>query len=192
MQAFFSHFDNRSGYITPEAYTAFLTACGNPDSQNTWKNAFNSANPALGGSRESQADAALKRAFDSFGVEHHLLTRPPSGPFANNPPNGMPVLTLNGFITITTFETLFDPNKGHSDLNRAMRALNLQILREKGELPRWTLPESAPQQIVQRVQEIQRNATGQAAAMYNMGVMGNAAAINAVGGNVRVGWGQGF
>jgi hypothetical protein len=165
-QAFFMHLDtNKTGYLTPEQYSAFLDACGYPPSQNTWRNAANTANPYSGVSRESQADTALKRAYESFGIEHQLGTRSHSSVAFDNRMNPasapMPLITLNGFTKLTGYEVLFDPAKGHADLNRAMKNLGLSLGRERGEIPRWVLPETAPPGILQRAQQVQRQATQQ-------------------------------
>jgi hypothetical protein len=173
-QAFFTHLDtNRTGYLTPEQYSAFLDSCGYPPTQNTWRNALNSVHPYSTSPREMEADAALKRAYDSFGIEHQIGQRSNSGMSYGNTMGSvntpMPLITLNGFVKLTGYEVLFDPTKGHADLNRGMKNLGLPLGRERGEIPRWVLPEGAPQGILQRAQQVQRQATQQSGGPLQMG-----------------------
>jgi hypothetical protein len=102
----------------------------------------------------------------------------PSGP--------MPLLTLRGFIDLTTVETLFDPSKGWDYLNRALRYYQLPLLRSWGEIPRWALPGMAPREILDRVANIQQTATQQAMQSAQITAHANAAAVNAVSPYTRI------
>ena len=68
------------------------------------------------------------------------------------------MITLQGFIDITTVEVLHDPSKGWIDLNRALQAYNLPIWKEKGDIPRNMLPEYPPQSVLDRVKVITEKA----------------------------------
>jgi hypothetical protein len=131
----------------------------------TGKNAYRTAfaNP------ESHADLALKSAYELRSVEHILKLRHGSnptpqrvgvGPFANfltanavHTPtyrNPMPLLTLRGFIDSTAMEVLTNPSQRWTYLNRALHYYQIQIWREKYDIPREMIPMITPPTIQAR------------------------------------------
>jgi Zinc finger, ZZ type len=202
MKALFTHLDTgRTGFLVPEAYAAFGDANGCPPAQNIWKNAFHQA---YGSNREGQADVALKTAYDTFGIEHRLGQRPQqhqrqqsSGSSLGNmfkstassmmgaaaPTGPMPLLTLRGFIDITGIEVCYDPNRGMSGLNQALRAYQLAIWRERGDLPRWAFPDRPVQAVVDRVKSASMQSVHNAAMAADIQRQANLAAVNAIGPN---------
>ncbi|KAJ7461183.1 hypothetical protein FB451DRAFT_1371420 [Mycena latifolia] len=143
MRTLFTHLDpRRTGALTPEAYSHFLIDQGYVGQDNTWN-----ANliAGVGQTKEEVADAALRRVFDLFSIEYSLSkrARPPNAPvdaltrtlqaFGTSigtnvvppPVSGglMPLLTLPGFIEITTIEILSDPSAEWGKLSRALKAV---------------------------------------------------------------------
>ena len=147
----------------------------------------NARRPGFGFSAEDLADAELTTAYNNFSIQHTLQKRMQqpnndvasmTSSFSNmmgsgmaqaltnqisssipSPSGGnMPMITLQGFIDITTVEVLHDPSKGWIDLNRALQAYNLPIWKEKGDIPRNMLPEYPPQSVLDRVKVITEKA----------------------------------
>ncbi|KAF1991069.1 hypothetical protein K402DRAFT_389269 [Aulographum hederae CBS 113979] len=181
MTAFFTHLDpQRKGTLTPEVYSSFLDAQGYATEHNVWKM---SLTPVFGVTAESHADSQIRAAFENFSIEHQLAPRPVSdnasassidrlrssvssytisgqhhSPASSSSDNMMPLLTFRGFVDITAVEVLGDPSKGWLDLNRALRAYQLPIWKERGDLPRNCLPEFAPPRVTERIKRIQQEA----------------------------------
>jgi hypothetical protein len=160
----FNHLDTQGAQnLTPEQYSGFLHASGFPDSENTWRKAFNAASPYSGVSREAWADSALRRAYMSFEIPHEIGKRKNTMISFGNPMGGaspvvsqVPLITLHGFIKLLSFEVLFDPSKGQADLNRAMENLALPLFKRLGPIPRWVLPDKAPPGLLQKAQDVLR------------------------------------
>ena len=62
----------------------------------------------------------------------------------------MPLLTLRGFLDLINIDVLANPSKATNDLNLVLRTYQLPIWREKGDIPRWCLPEVPVQQALDR------------------------------------------
>ncbi|KAJ6574462.1 hypothetical protein B0H19DRAFT_1254166 [Mycena capillaripes] len=151
MEAIFSYLDTRrSGALTPEVYSRFLMNQGYVGQENIWN-----ANlvESLGQTKEDVADAALKRNFDSFGIEYILGVRDrPNTPAADTvkrqfksvaraiTPSAsggmMPLLTRQGFI-----------------LACIIKIYDLPEVRAWGDLPRYVLPSEADPRILASVAE---------------------------------------
>ncbi|KAH8654581.1 hypothetical protein BGZ60DRAFT_418822 [Tricladium varicosporioides] len=52
----------------------------------------------------------------------------------------MPCLTLKGFIDVCALEALSDPERAWHDLNRMLRFYQLDAWKERGDIPRSSLP----------------------------------------------------
>ena len=73
----------------------------------------------------------------------------------------MPMLTLRGFVDITTVETLGEPTVGWQRLNLAKQFY--EVWPEWGHIPRRTVPDHPPQELLDRVAAISVYAQRQAA-----------------------------
>ncbi|KAF8891553.1 hypothetical protein CPB85DRAFT_1566207 [Mucidula mucida] len=159
--AIFTHLDpSYSGYLTPEAYSGFLDDLGYELHENVWKNSL-IQNSAFGQSKETMADKALRNAYDLFSIEHVLKERPASSktrmysligakvtPAGGSSASKMPLLTLKGFIEISTVEILCDPSREWGNLQRALKRYKLTKF---ASMPRHVLPEDADPRMQQRV-----------------------------------------
>jgi predicted oxidoreductase len=63
-----------------------------------------------------------------------------------------PMITLPGFITITTVEFLYDPSAGWNHMQLVLNQYG--IWKELGRLPREMFPELAPPELVEKVKRI--------------------------------------
>ena len=82
------------------------------------------------------------------------------GALAGGQTSQMPLLTLRGFLDLINIDVLANPSKATNDLNLVLRTYQLPIWREKGDIPRWCLPEVPVQQALDRA-----NAAAAAAAV---------------------------
>ncbi len=118
-------------------------------------------NSAFGQSKETMADKALRNAYDLFSIEHVLKERPASSktrmysligakvtPAGGSSASKMPLLTLKGFIEISTVEILCDPSREWGNLQRALKRYKLTKF---ASMPRHVLPEDADPRMQQRV-----------------------------------------
>ncbi|KAH8900190.1 hypothetical protein GQ53DRAFT_869566 [Thozetella sp. PMI_491] len=161
-QNIFAHLDpSHTGYLTPEAYSSLLDLLGVTGPRNVWRFAYQSA---FGSNREGQADHALKQVYDMFHIEYVLHPRQSSQGQSQSslsnlvglvggalPTSQMPLLTLRGFIDLATLDALSNPSKAVGDLNRVMQTYQLPIWREKGDLPRWALPDAPVPHVVNKL-----------------------------------------
>ncbi|KAJ6520716.1 hypothetical protein DFH09DRAFT_1193920 [Mycena vulgaris] len=144
MTAFFTYLDTgRTGYLVPEAYSRFLSDQGYVGQENTW-----AANLTRHGakSKEAVADAALRRVFDLFSIEYTLRPRARGSA-------AMPLLTLDGFIAISSIEMLCDPSAHWGNLSRVLRLYGLPGLPAL-PLPRTVLPETAEARMLDKVARV--------------------------------------
>ncbi|KAF9030117.1 hypothetical protein BDZ89DRAFT_1159500 [Hymenopellis radicata] len=179
LAAVFTHLDTSySGYLSPEAYSGFLMTKDISCTKTSVRKANLIQDPVYGQSKENVADKALKNAYDLFSIEHILHERfnPPGstqpsmtsqlfslfapGINVNASSAGtvsaskMPLLTLKGFIDITTVEILSDPSKGWGNLQRALKKYRLSRFEGWEDLPRHVLPEYPDARMLQRVQKV--------------------------------------
>ncbi len=87
------------------------------------------------------------------------------GALAGGQTSQMPLLTPRGFLELINIDVLANPSKAASDLNLVLRTYQLPIWREKGDIPRWCLPEVPVQQALDRA-----NAAAAAAAAASAGM----------------------
>jgi hypothetical protein len=144
-------------------------------------NAGNSSLVAsMGKTKEECADAALKRAFDLFGIQYILRPRardapsPPadvksqfqslSASFARaispaTPAAGMPLLTRTGFLNITAVEVLCDPARHYTGLAHVVQMYESglgAVVRGWGTpLPRGVLPDEPDPRMLARIARVQ-------------------------------------
>lgn len=184
MQELFSRLDpSRTGRLTPEAYSQFLDAQGQPLAANSCESpsrclsvdldVFHAGKQAFmqaSGSdedRRNRADQVLKATLDMFAVQYVIAeratARPPASNHSSNPfslrgltqmvtesmrlPSAMPLLTLNGFIDANVKYILADPSSGWTHLNNALRAFQLPMWQQHGDVPRQLLPAVADSRI---------------------------------------------
>ncbi|KAJ7023496.1 hypothetical protein C8F04DRAFT_180102 [Mycena alexandri] len=174
MDAVFIYLDSgRTGSLTPEIYSRFLINQGYVGQTNIWNSNLVAA---FGKTKEEVADAALKRAYDLFGIQHILRPRvrepasPPPDVKAQLKSFGtsfaravtpsatggmMPLLTRQGFIKITAIEALCDPARHWSGLAHIVKMYALVEVRAWGELPRGVLPEQADPRMLARITQVQ-------------------------------------
>ncbi|KAF8217716.1 hypothetical protein K438DRAFT_1795525 [Mycena galopus ATCC 62051] len=175
INAIFTYLDTqRTGNLTPEVYSRFLINQGYVGNQNIW---HSNLVASLGKTKEENADAALKRAFDLFGIQYVLrprvreATSPPAdvkqqlqsfgASFARAlspaaPVGGaMPLLTRVGFLSITSVEVLCDPSRHHTGLARIVQMYDLSPVRAWGALPRGVLPDEADPRMLARIARVQ-------------------------------------
>ncbi|KAJ6452155.1 hypothetical protein DFH09DRAFT_1351754 [Mycena vulgaris] len=144
MTTFFTYLDTgRTGYLVPEAYSRFLSDQGYVAQDNTW-----AANLTRRGakSKEAVADAALRRVFDLFSIEYTLRPR-------GRGSAAMPILTLDGFIAISSIDMLCDPSAHWGNLSRVLRLYGLPGLPAL-PLPRIVLPEVAEARMLDKVARV--------------------------------------
>ncbi|KAJ7664569.1 hypothetical protein DFH06DRAFT_1324113 [Mycena polygramma] len=166
MTAILAYLDTgRTGHLVPEAFSRFLDDQAYIGEANTWK-----ANliPQVGQVMEDVADAALKRVYDLFSIEYILRPRPrnPNAPvddltrqlqaLGTAPPASvsgglMPLMTLKGFIDITTVEMLSDPSAEWGSISRAVKVYDLPEVRAWGDIPRSVLPDEPDPRMKARV-----------------------------------------
>ncbi|KAL5336303.1 hypothetical protein BJX70DRAFT_287756 [Aspergillus crustosus] len=177
IEELFQHLDSqRTGLISPEAYTAYLDACGAPPHQNIWK-ASRDRNPNTG---YDMADRELKDHFTAYGTDIALRPRtPPSTPVKSPldplsylPPaqraamsrfmpaqstatslsgGQKPMLTFRGWTHLTVLSVLLDPSSSWGQLNRAIETFRIPVWREWGDIPRDMVPLAPYQPEVERV-----------------------------------------
>lgn len=214
MNALFAYLDPaRTGLLPPEAYSRLLDDMGYAVHENicacrrrlfcililiasTGKSNLNNTTAI--------ADAALKRAFDLFAIEHVLQARPapPAPNFmqllqgAGAGPTPMPLLTPRGFADIGAIELLIDPALAWPRLARVVQLYGLyaqEPYRRWGALSRDVLPAGPDARMVARLAAAQQAAAAsahqsvQAAAMSaQIQASANRAAVNAIGGTEYV------
>ncbi|KAJ7151775.1 hypothetical protein C8R43DRAFT_1235815 [Mycena crocata] len=191
MDVIFTHLDpSGSGYLTPEVFSQLLDDMGYTLQENAWKS--NLSTVAFGQLKEDAADAALKRAFDIFSIDH--ITHPRPRPAAQNffgaglTGGGMPLITRRGLVSITAIELLSDPANEHTKLARAVALYGVQPYASWGPMPRGVLPPNPDPRMIARVAaaHTQARTNGQQAmAAAQMGAQiqayANQAAVHAVG-----------
>ncbi|KAJ7310015.1 hypothetical protein DFH08DRAFT_974614 [Mycena albidolilacea] len=178
MDAIFAYLDTRrTGSLTPEVYSRFLINQGYLGKQNIWNSNLVAS---MGKTKEECADAALKRAFDLFGIQYILRPRardapsPPadvkgqfqslSASFARAispaaPAAGMPLLTRTGFFNITAVEVLCDPARHYTGLAHVVQMYESglgAVVRGWGTpLPRGVLPDEPDPRMLARIARVQ-------------------------------------
>ncbi|KAJ6469439.1 hypothetical protein C8R45DRAFT_431194 [Mycena sanguinolenta] len=174
--AIFTYLDTRrTGNLTPEVYSRFLINQGYVGKQNIW---HSNLVASMGKTKEECADAALKRAFDLFGIQYILRTRtreatsPPADvkkqlqsfgasvarAFTPTAPAGglMPLLTRAGFLGITAIEVLCDPARHYTGLARIVEMYDLGApVRGWGALPRGVLPDEPDARMLAKIARVQ-------------------------------------
>ncbi|KAJ7164248.1 hypothetical protein C8R46DRAFT_309969 [Mycena filopes] len=150
MSSILTHLDTgRTGYLVPEAFSTFLDDQAYPLEGNTWKSNLKATRKQ---SAVDAADAALKRVFDLFSIEYVLRPRAGNPNVAGG--GTMPLLTLKGFMDITTLEMLADPSTEWGSISRVIRAYALPAVADWGELPRSVLPEVPDPRILARLAQV--------------------------------------
>ncbi|KAJ7113626.1 hypothetical protein C8R44DRAFT_233014 [Mycena epipterygia] len=159
MGGILAHLDTGgTGHLVPEAYSRFLDDLGGYIGDgNVWK----ASRTTRGGkTAEDVADTELKRVLDLFSIEYILRPRPRgdhtddlAGAMAGVSISGgtMPMMTLKGFMDITTIEMLCDPSTEWGSISRVMTMYNLPAVRGWGPVPRSVLPEDADPRMKSRV-----------------------------------------
>ncbi|KAK7042123.1 hypothetical protein R3P38DRAFT_2888627 [Favolaschia claudopus] len=196
VDAIFNYLDiRRTGNLTPEVYSSFLTNQGYVGNQNIW---HSNLVASMGKSKEECADAALKRAFDLFGIQYLLRSRArePTSPPADvkrqlqsfgasfaraltpsTPAAGtMPLLTRAGFLNITAIEVLCDPSRHHTGLARIVQMYDLGPVRAWGVLPRDVLANEPDPRMLERIARVQAAARERQSAHARSESVGAAAA----------------
>ncbi|KAJ6451362.1 hypothetical protein C8R47DRAFT_1030825 [Mycena vitilis] len=166
MTAILAYLDTgRTGHLVPEAFSRFLDDQAYIGEANTWKS---NLIPQVGQVTEDVADAALKRVYDLFSIEYILRPRPRNpnatvddltrqlqalgqAPPASVSGGLMPLITLKGFIDITTVEMLSDPSAEWGSICRAVKAYDLPEVRAWGDVPRSVLPDEPDPRMKARV-----------------------------------------
>ena len=209
--AIFARVDTgRTGYMTPEAWSALCDVLGTPLHENicmsTWSpggalptypvranRACDAGKQTLqngiGPNKESQADGALKRAYDLFSIDHIVRPRQTTTPIRNPAPQAslrnsflntlinaaavaaqaapstpMPLLTLSGFTELYKITALTEPDTARNELNMVLRHYDLPLWRERGEIPRWALPPGPVPEMLNRVAQVRARAQASAEA----------------------------
>ncbi|KAF7342245.1 Nudix [Mycena venus] len=197
IDAIFTYLDTRrTGNLTPEVYSQFLINQGYVGPQNIWNSNLVAS---MGKTKEESADAALKRAFDLFGIQYILrprvreATSPPAdvkgqlksfgASFTRalspaTPAGGtMPLLTRAGFLNITAVEVLCDPARHYGGLARVVQMYDLgAAVRAWGPLPRGVLPDEPDVRMLDRVARVQAAARERQSGQVRMGSAGASAA----------------
>lgn len=109
---------------------------------------------------EDIADFELRTAYENFAIDHVLQPRVrsmnnsvPFNPTLSPVSNGqMPMLSLRGFIDITTVEVLGEPTAGWQRLNIAKTYYGVWM--DWGDIPRYVVPDTPPQEILDRIAQI--------------------------------------
>ncbi|KAJ7082484.1 hypothetical protein C8R44DRAFT_823011 [Mycena epipterygia] len=192
INALFAYLDPaRTGLLPPEAYSRILDDMGYAVHENVWKSNLTNTT--------ATADAALKRAFDLFSIEHVLQARPAppapkfmqllQGAGAGSTP--MPLLTPRGLADVAAIDLLCDPTLAWPRLARVVQLYGLyaqEPYRRWGALPRGVLPTGPDARMVARLTGAQQAAVAsaqqsvQAAAMSaQIQASANRAAVNAIG-----------
>ncbi|KAJ7763780.1 hypothetical protein B0H16DRAFT_1687836 [Mycena metata] len=197
MDAVFSYLDSgRTNSLAPEIYSRFLINQGYVGQTNIWN--FNLV-AAFGKTREEVADAALKRAYDLFGIQHSLRPRVRTPPpdvktqlksvgasFAravtpSTPGSSMmPLLTRQGFLKITAIEALCDPGRHWGGLAHIVKMYDLPEVHGWGELPRSVLPEQPDPRMLARIMRVQGGAREPAHGKSRTGSVDARGAANAI------------
>ncbi|KAF7362757.1 Oleate hydratase [Mycena venus] len=171
MDSIFTYLDaGRTGYLTPEAYSRFLTDQGYAKKENIWKANLDCLADWVGETKEKPADAALKRHFDLFSIEYVLRKRASSlerdlrslglatpictSESSSTSGGAMPLLTRKGFIDVTAIETLCDPSRHWGNISRIRKLYDLPAVHGWGDLPRSVLPSMPDQRMVKHVAAI--------------------------------------
>ncbi|RHZ52693.1 hypothetical protein CDV55_102385 [Aspergillus turcosus] len=178
IEELFIHLDpQRTGYLSPEAISEYIDACGAPPSHNVWKTS-RAKNSQYG---YDMADRELADHFTAYGVDFALRPRtPPPTPVnspldplsylppaisafmpaqstsTSTPANSLsggqkPMLSSRGWMDLTICSVLLNPSAACGQLNRAMQAFQLAVWREWGDIPRDMLPLAPYQPEVERV-----------------------------------------
>ncbi|KAJ6540135.1 hypothetical protein DFH09DRAFT_1368542 [Mycena vulgaris] len=190
MDAIFTHLDpGNTGCLAPETFSRMLDDMGYTTQENAWKAHLTAS---LGQTQEDAADAALKRAFDAFSIEHICRQRPRApgllGIATSAGAGPMPLLTRRGLISITSVELLCDPSGEHPKLARLVQLYALQPHARWGAMPRGVLPPSPDPRMLARLAAVQSGvqASGrqQLAAAHSSAMLraqANQAALGAIG-----------
>lgn len=142
--------------------------------------------PQFGYNPEDIADYELRTAFENFNIDHVLqpriiapnndmagLTASMAGlsSFAQSLAKGlqpkpisdgkMPMLSPRGFVDITVIEIVGEPNRGTLMLNRVWK--HYGVWKERGEIPRTSLPEEPPRDLLERIKRVGEFSRRQAA-----------------------------
>lgn len=145
MREFFAKLDaQRTGYITPEAFSSFLDASNFKTEDNIWKNNLKN-NPMY--TAQDMADYELKAALEAFIFDHKVVVRDSTR--RQLPYGGMPLLSLAGFTDYMSVEYTGEPDIHLPGLNNALRVYN--IWPDKGPVPRYLFPATRPTEIQQRI-----------------------------------------
>ncbi|KAL4866102.1 hypothetical protein BDV12DRAFT_139842 [Aspergillus spectabilis] len=177
IEELFQHLDpQRTGLISPEAYTEYLDACGAPPNQNIWK-ASRTRTPEYG---YDIADRELADHFTAYAADFALRPRTPPTTPVNSPLDPLsylppdqratmarfmpppkastflsggqkPMLTLQGWTHLTVLSVLLDPSSSWIQINRVIRTFRIPVWTEWGDIPRDMLPLSPHQPEMERV-----------------------------------------
>ncbi|CAK5284796.1 unnamed protein product [Mycena citricolor] len=188
IMAIFEHLDTaRSGYLPPEGYSRMIDDMQYPLHINIWKK--NLTQSSFLQSREAAADAALRAAYDTFGLEYITQSRPrakSSGRFSGlqslaSPATPMPLLTARGLGNVIAIELLSNPNDAFPRLARAVQAYGLyskEPYASWGAMPRRVLPASPDPRMLARVQQAQMSAVQTATMNAQLTAQADLAAVN--------------
>ncbi|KAL4884450.1 hypothetical protein BJY04DRAFT_215416 [Aspergillus karnatakaensis] len=177
IEELFQHLDpQRTGLISPEAYSDYLDACGAPPNHNIWR-ASCARNPNTG---YDMADRELTDHFTAYSADFALRPRtPPSTPVkspldplsylpqaqrdamsrfmpsqsaARSLSGGQkPMLTFRGWTDLTVLSVCLNPSAAWGQINRAIQTFRIPIWTEWGDIPRDMLPLAPYQPEVERV-----------------------------------------
>ncbi|KAJ7137535.1 hypothetical protein C8R43DRAFT_1202715 [Mycena crocata] len=159
MYAIMNYLDTgHTGHLVPEAFSKFLDDQGYPLDGNTWKsNLVQRSRKA----KEDVADAALRRVCDLYSIEYILQPRPRNSDDLAGQLQGMsvsggtmPLMTLKGFMDITTIEMLCDPSAEWGNISRAIRMYDLPAVRGWGDVPRSVLPDAPDARMEAKVAQV--------------------------------------
>ena len=98
----------------------------------------------------------------------------------------MPLLTLKGLIDISSLDMLSNMDKALAHVNRALRAYNLPIWHARRDIPRWVLPATPPQQVLNRIQGVSNQATAMAHQAVQIQQNLNAIAVDAISTDTKI------
>ncbi|RDW78830.1 uncharacterized protein DSM5745_05682 [Aspergillus mulundensis] len=184
IEELFEHLDPQStGFLSPEAYSQYLEACGAPANHNIWRYSHTKSGTDI-------ADRELTDHFTAYSIDFALHPRTPSQSSSSepNPLNPLsylpasqrpslsrfmpqipsvsggrkPMLSLRGFSELALTSVLLNPSSAWSQLNRVIKVYRIPAWLEWGDLPRDMLPLAPYQPEVDRVRVLMEGARARA------------------------------
>ncbi|KAI5459002.1 hypothetical protein BGZ63DRAFT_406322 [Mariannaea sp. PMI_226] len=138
LSAIFDCVAEKTGIMTPEAYSSLLDLVDCPVEDNIWKDTLESAK---GPDKEKQAIDMLRQYFDAFSIDYDLYDVAIGGEGDESDTYQAPCLTRKGFIKLWKADCLHNPERACDEANLILQHYQPPIWRDRGEVPRSVFPQ---------------------------------------------------